>query len=210
MMHNSSGSDNESIRILKKELRHKLTETRRSISEELRSGMDLKILEGITGTEEYDRCGIVLTYASYNGEADTYGLIRRCILDGKKVACPVCAFTNGEPLLDFYLIDSIDDLKKGYRGIPEPPDDRSKRVDDDEILGALIVVPMVGYDKTGNRLGYGGGFYDRFLAYHRYLSAVGIAYSCQEHEGLPTDRYDCRPDMIINENTVIRIRERIR
>ena len=199
-------SNNETS-IRKKEIRHDLISIRLSIKEDERSAHDAAILNNLVNTEEYRQSDTVLTYASYNGEAGTYDFIKRCIKDGKQVACPLSGYINGEPKLDFYYISDSDSLREGFKGIPEPVPEISYKVDDDMILQALIVVPMVGYDKTGNRLGYGGGFYDRFLAFHRYRAAIGLAYSCQEYNSLPVDKYDCKPDMIINENEVIRIKD---
>ena len=70
----------------------------------------------------------------------------------------------------------------------------------EDMDNALIIVPMVGFDKEVNRIGYGKGFYDRFLAAHKGLTSIGLAYRCQEYEKLPTDEFDIRPDIIINES----------
>ncbi len=183
----------------KKQIRKHILKLRSAMDDKLRREYDEAIFERITALEEYGKTDIILTYASYNGEADTYRLIERALADGKKVGCPVSDVGSGVPLLDFYYILSQDDLTEGYKGIPEPDVNKCMKVQYDDISRALIIVPLVGYDDEGNRLGYGMGFYDRFLAGHEYPVAVGIAYSCQRCEKLPVDEYDVRPDIIITE-----------
>lgn len=183
----------------KKQIRKHVLKTRSSMDDRLRRKYDDAIFSKILSLEEYGKTDIILTYASYNGEADTYRLIRRALADGKRVGCPVSGVRDGEPLLDFYYILSPDDLSEGYRGIPEPDVNKCMKVSKDDIAQALIIVPLVGYDDEGNRLGYGKGFYDRFLAGHEYMLSAGIAYSCQRCDKLPVDEYDVRPDIIITE-----------
>ena len=187
----------------KKQIRLELLDKRASLNETDRRKMDEAILNALTDTDEYRKSTLVLTYASYNNETDTYNLIRRCLDDGKRVACPVCGFRNGEPVLDFYYIEGPDDLKSGYRGIPEPDADDKKRVAGDELFNALMIMPAVGYDRSGNRLGYGKGFYDRFLEDNNVSFTIVIAYSCQECREIPSEKHDRKPDMIINENGVL-------
>ena len=185
----------------KKQLRKHILKTRSALDDKLRSEYDEAIFEKVIALEEYGKTDIILTYASYNGEADTYRLIERAVADGKKVGCPVSDVSSGVPLLDFYYISSPDDLTEGYKGIPEPDVNKCMKVIEDDISRSLIIVPLVGYDDEGNRLGYGKGFYDRFLSGHEYLLSAGIAYSCQRCGKLPVDEYDVRSDIIITEAT---------
>ena len=188
-----------SIETRKKEIRKKLISCRSLLKDEDRKKYDSIILERILALDEFVRADTILVYASYNGEADTYGLIRECFKAGKKVACPKCRIDDGVPAIDFYLISSLDDLIPGFKGIPEPSGDVGLKLTYEDMSDALVIIPMVGYDKSNNRLGYGKGFYDRFLSAYPDLRKVGIAYSCQEADDLPTDEYDVRLDMIINE-----------
>ncbi|MBR5406468.1 MAG: 5-formyltetrahydrofolate cyclo-ligase [Lachnospiraceae bacterium] len=188
------------VRHRKKELRLELSEKRKSIDEHERKKMDEAILKVLTGLSEYKSSNTVLTYASYNGEADTYGLINTCLSDNKKVACPVCSFVDGEPALEFYYINRTDELKNGYRGIPEPLKDGAVKVPKEVVKSSLMILPAVGYDRSGNRLGYGKGFYDRFLERNNTGITIAIAYSCQECDMVPVEQHDRKPDIIINEN----------
>lgn len=190
----------------KRVIRKKLIEERLAINGKMRSVLDEKILRAVTDTPEYKGSDIILTYVSYNGEADTLKLIIDAFSKGKKVGCPVCVFKDNEPAMDFYYIGSLDELKEGYRGIKEPDKSKAVRASDSEISSALVILPMVGYDPSGNRLGYGGGFYDRFLGSHEYGCAMGLAYSKQEYDELPAGIYDIKPDIIITDEMMIDLR----
>lgn len=190
----------------KKALRKRLIDARLAISEELRAKMDKDILNIFTGTSVYIESETILSYYSYNGEADTHELIKRAIKDGKRVACPVSFLRDDIPTLDFYYISSPDELKSGYKGIPEPETDVSEKVSDEDIANALIIVPMVGFDSEGNRLGYGRGFYDRFFSSGKHGCLTALAYTIQECESIPTDEYDIKPDIIITNDGIRMIR----
>ena len=185
--------------LLKREIRKRLIYDRSHIDDNYRERYDLIILDKIVALREYREADLILIYASYNGEVDTYRLIDRALSDGKRVACPRCRIEGEAALLDFYRIDSKEDLVPGYKGIPEPRDEEEKRLAEDDMIGCPVIVPLVGYDRDNNRLGYGKGFYDRFFADCDGLMKIGIAYKCQEEERLPVDKYDIRLDMIINE-----------
>ena len=185
--------------ILKKEIRKRLIYERGHIDEKDRKQNDLKIFNKLVGLREYREADLILVYASYNGEVDTSRLIERALADGKRVACPRCRIRDDVPLLDFYRITAPDDLIPGYKGIPEPREGQGSKLACEDICGSLVIVPLVGYDRAKNRLGYGKGFYDRFLASCKDIKKIGLAYLCQEEDKLPVDEYDIRLDMIINE-----------
>ncbi len=193
----------EDLNAAKKKIRKLVTDLRRDQDIIRRGTMDEAILNTVCSLKEYKEADTVLLYVSYNGEADTLRLIDKCINDGKTVACPKCVFKGDVPALDFYVISGRNDLKEGYKGIPEPDTQRCRRLDTWDGKKTLIVVPMVAYDPKGNRIGYGKGFYDRFLAEHGDTFNVAIAYSCQEVDSIPVDKYDIRPALIINENGIV-------
>jgi 5-formyltetrahydrofolate cyclo-ligase len=191
-----------SIDLNKKEIRKVLIRKRALIVDEDRLRFDRAIYLKVLALDELKQAGTVLIYASYNGEVDTYGLIDECIRTGKRVACPRCRMDKEVPTLDFYFISSRDDLKPGYKGIMEPREDVNKKLSYEDICSSLVIVPMVGYDEAGNRLGYGKGFYDRFLAVFKEAESIGLAYSCQKVSCLPVDEYDVKPDKIITEEKI--------
>lgn len=192
----------------KKVIRKKLIEERLAITVKKRDILDDKIFRAVTDTAEYADADVILTYVSYNGEVDTLRLIRDALLKGKHVGCPVCVFHDNEPALEFYYIKSPDELIEGYKGIKEPDKSKAVMVSDKETASSLVILPMVGYDPSGNRLGYGRGFYDRFLGTHDYACAMGLAYSIQECNELPAGIYDVKPDIIVTDEMIMDLRRK--
>ena len=103
--------------------------------------------------------------------------------------------------MKFYYITSLNDLTAGYKGIPEPglycepaAENRQK----------IILVPGVAFDKKGNRIGYGKGFYDRYLKEHEFIKKMGIAFEMQVLEEIPGEPDDVQMDMVITERTEYR------
>lgn len=128
-------------------------------------------------------------YVSFKNEVNTISLIEE-IIKIKKVCVPKTK--NHE--MHFYLIDSLQELKKGNYGILEPNNDfliYKKDID-------LLIVPIVAYDMNHKRLGYGGGYYDRYLEdYHG--NVIGLAFNFQQVENLPAEKFDLPIETIIDE-----------
>lgn len=138
-------------------------------------------------------------YASCQNEVDTMQLIKDCLSRKQKIALPrVC---EDGIHMKFYYITSLNDLTAGYKGIPEPglycepaAENRQK----------IILVPGVAFDKKGNRIGYGKGFYDRYLKEHEFIKKMGIAFEMQVLEEIPGEPDDVQMDMVITEQTEYR------
>ena len=126
------------------------------------------------------------------GELDVRPLLRACHAQGHRLALP-CTPRKGKPLL-FRAWTPDDDLKTGPYGTREPHPEQA------EVTPTLVFVPLLAFTKHGERLGYGGGFYDRTLAALKKqgeVFACGIAYAAQEAATLPTDEFDQRLDGIL-------------
>ena len=113
-------------------------------------------------------------------------------------AFPRCGEKAGE--MQFYYVDTLDELEVGKYGIREPKP-TARPVTDFE--GALVFVPALSFDREGYRLGYGGGYYDRFLEAHP-LTSVGLAYETLLSHSLPRDEYDRAVDVMVTEKRVYR------
>jgi len=139
--------------------------------------------------------------SSVNNEADTLGLIYGMLDQGKKVVVPRCV--PGKRSLQHIRIDSLDDLQPSKQyGVMEPryiPEREMHPVEFD-----LVIVPLLAFDRNGGRLGFGGGYYDSFLASCSCPKA-GLAYSFQEEEHIPLEPHDCALDIIITEKEIIRV-----
>jgi 5-formyltetrahydrofolate cyclo-ligase len=147
------------------------------------------IQEFVINSKEFLQAKVVGAYFALGSEVTTELIIERAKTAGKKIALPRVEEDN----IIFYELSSIKFLIMGRFGIMEPPPYR--HISDIDVL----VVPGIAFDKKGNRLGYGKGYYDRLLSGKRTFS-IGLAYSFQLLENLPYDRYDKRLDAIASED----------
>ena len=167
-------------------LRNKYKEIRKIIKN--KEEFDKRIVNKIVSLEEYKQSNLVLTYVSLKEEVDTIKLIRYSFKNGKRVAVPKC---EGDDIL-FYYISDIEDLEKGNFGILEPKTNQKVTNFNDSIC----IVPGIAFDKQNNRIGYGRGFYDRFLENYNGIK-IGLTYSeciCDKIDG---DKNDIKMDKII-------------
>ena len=187
------------IREYKRSLREKYRARRIAVSGDERKRADSNILSRLTGLSQYKDAKLLLTYVSVNDEADTYELINRALSDGKKVAVPRCV--PNTRLMEFYYINSTNELKAGAFGVPEPNPETEELVED--FSDSICIIPGICFDKSGYRLGYGKGYYDRFLCNYKG-STVGICYSsCVEYK-LIHGRYDQKADVVVTEKYINR------
>ena len=190
----------------KKELRALGLESRDKLSDTIKNNFDKAIYDKVTSCDIYKCADYVFTYVSYKSEVDTINIIKDAISRKKHVAVPVMGNVQGE--MFFYEISSVDELVPNKYGIPEPvidSDDTHSRLDISEIIASnkvLMLVPGCVYDSSGNRIGYGGGYYDRFFEKYPAIlsSAIGLFYTCQKTERIVTGMYDIAIPMIITEN----------
>lgn len=200
----------EEYREQKKSIRRAVLARRDALSKEARQRAACLITERLLGHQWFYRSRILLCYVSYGSELDTHELIQEALRLGKEVYLP--RVLSGHQM-EFFRIEAMDELQPGFHGIPEPPEScRSYKGIAETGEGvapvtaqyinsgqALMVMPGVAYDPYGNRLGYGGGYYDRYLAAHpRFLTySIGIGHSCQLVEKLPVEETDCKPYQVI-------------
>jgi 5-formyltetrahydrofolate cyclo-ligase len=151
------------------------------------------IQEFVINTEEFQQAEVVGTYFAFGSEVTTELIIGRAKTLDKKIALPRVE----EDKITFYELSSTKSLIKGKFGILEPPPyGHLSEID-------LLIVPGIAFDKKGNRLGYGKGFYDRLLlSGKRTTFSIGLAYSFQLVENLPYDLYDKRLDAIASEDGI--------
>lgn len=183
----------------KKEIRKELLKKRNTLAEEQREKYSKLIQERLFFLPEYMDSEIILTYISYQSEVSTLEIINHALKEGKKVFCPKVLEAG---IMEFYEITSLKVLICGYKNIPEPQQtDSVFSFSDDNISNTLMIMPVVGYDAKKNRLGYGGGFYDRYIQRFPQLKRIGLAFECQRYDSLiPYEETDFKPDFIITEN----------
>ncbi len=150
------------------------------------------IQEFVINSKEFQPAKVVGAYFAFGSEVTTELIIEHAKILGKKVTLPRVE----EDKITFYELSSTKSLTKGRFGIMEPPPYEQIN----EIVD-ILVVPGIAFDKKGNRLGYGKGFYDRLLSGKRTFS-IGLAYSFQLLENLPHEKYDKRLDAIASEDGI--------
>lgn len=177
-------------------LRKKYIAARKALSR--KEEKDRAIFDRLITIEELIRADLVLAYASSSIEVDTYRFIEYTLRKGQKIALPVCRESTNE--MDFYLIETTDCLIPGkYKGIFEPDPSRCQKC---EITGnAVCIVPGLSFDKNGYRLGYGKGYYDRFLSENPVLT-IGLCYEECVSGSLPFEKHDKCVSVLVTEKEI--------
>lgn len=180
----------------KSKLRREVLARRDAMPMNLRKMADMAMADRIIGHQWFYGAEVLLAFVNYGSEISTEEIILEAFAKGKKVFVPK---VEG-PDMVFYRIESLKELKEGYKGIKEPVG--NTEVFDYEAYKEarlLILVPGVAFDIYGNRMGYGKGFYDRFLQDKPGLQtySIGIGYTCQRVEQVPVDAHDLKPYQVI-------------
>lgn len=183
------------IRPIKMELRQKYRSLRQSMPPEIKAQKDEAIAAQVRRLWQYQRNSVLLIYVSTSIEVDTFRIIRQAIEDGKRVAVPRCVPDTRN--MEFYYIRSTDELKPGTFGVLEPEANPENLYKESE--GGLCIVPAFSYDWRGFRLGYGKGYYDRFLSRFEG-NMVGICYSDCVQRSLPHGRFDRPVELLVTES----------
>lgn len=157
------------------------------------------IAQKVLKTPEYEEAHSILLYADYRHEVMTRDIFDDAVLRKKKVYFPK---SNADCTMDFYQVVSVKQLESGYKGIKEPVADETYRYRYNQKEDTLIIVPGVAFDMNGYRVGYGKGFYDRFLKDKRQMTVMGLCFSNQLLEDIPHDQYDIRMDKIVTEEII--------
>ena len=173
----------------KQELRKAIREKKRAMSAEEIESKSRALTEKFLRSEAYRAAKTVYGYLPYNQEVRTVVLLEQALLDGKQVAVPKC---YGDEMRFIYMTD-LRAVEKGYAGIPEPIADEP--VADDET--ALVLMPGMAFDPEGHRIGYGGGFYDKFLAKEPNHPTLALCYDFQVLPHLDTEEFDIPVDTVI-------------
>ena len=186
----------------KDELRKQAVLKRDSLDSDKIASLSREIFHKLTALLSYKEAENILIYASMRSEVQTDDIILNAFSAGKSVFCPkVVDRKNG--LMTFVRIKALEELKEGYFGIREPEVPLGYSEPDFDIKKSLVIMPLVCFDDDRNRIGYSGGFYDRYLATHKGIRTIAIAYQCQMTEGrIPANDYDIAPDMIVTEESI--------
>lgn len=176
----------------KRMLRKKLKALEQSLPVDYRERSARAIVAALLSMEAYQKAECVCCFVSTGPEIDTYPLLRDALAHEKRLCVPLCM---GRGVMDMRLISSLDNLSPGLMGIPEPSAD-APTVAPSEI--SLLVTPCLAADRSGRRLGRGGGYYDRFLT--QYKGAVVLL--CRERllqDCIPADAHDIPVTPVLSE-----------
>jgi len=184
-------------------LRNHILELRNALPLIERHAKSLLILKKLLEVEEFQKSRTIFTYVNFRSEVETIPLIRHCLQHGQQVTVP---FTDRQAkrLMPYRIIDPEAELAPGYCGIPEP-DPFTAATIDPKIIDAVILPGSV-FDLRGGRLGYGGGYYDRFLANDAPQALrIGVAFEIQVIDSVPTMPHDQPMDYLITEARNVKI-----
>lgn len=182
--------------ISKKQMRSDKKNARGSLDPKIKNQMDKMIFDNLLSIDKFKKAEFVLVYISTQIEVDTKEIIEYCLETDKKVAVPKC-IENYK--MDFYLYNAETPMEVSGYGISEPIADESCLVNNFDADNTVCIVPGLSYDKSGYRLGYGGGYYDRFLSEHQNITTIGLCYSSDFMDKLITDKYDIAVDYVVTE-----------
>lgn len=186
---------------LKKDLRAKIRQKRKQMSAAQRTQMSEAIRKNILSLTEYKNCDTLLCYVSTEMEVDTVNIIKAALKDGKKVAVPRCV--DGSPVIEFYYINSLGELISGSYGLLEPEANPQKKYFEND---GLCILPGLAFDRFGGRIGYGKGYYDRFMQNFKG-DAVGVCYSnILSGSPLPAGRFDVPVKAVVTDKEIIMCR----
>ena len=172
----------------KKALRAEIRAKKRAMTEEQIESASRRLGELFAACEQYRQAKTIYGYLPYNQEVRTVPMLERALADGKQVAVPK---VYGDRMKFIYMTD-LTRVEKGYANIPEPIDNEPVAEDPT----ALVLMPGLAFDAEGHRIGYGGGFYDKFLAEEPNHPTVALCYDFQLLEKLETEEFDIPVDLV--------------
>ena len=173
----------------KKQLRQQIRQRKREMTEEEIRTASEKLGDLFAESPLYRQAKTIYGYLPYNQEVRTVPMLQRALDEGKRVAVPKC---YGDEMRFIYLED-LSQVEKGYCGIPEPIADGPVANDPT----ALVLMPGLAFDAKGQRMGYGGGFYDKFLAAEPEHPTLALCYAFQMVDEIPTEEYDIPVDCVL-------------
>ncbi len=182
----------------KSELRKDCQSRRDGLSRTEIQGKSLSIRERLSALSEFTSAQHVLSYVSMGSEVDTHDMLRDLLKDPRTVLVPIA---EDDGTLHWARLERLEDLEPSAFGVPEPRPDCHRLV---EPAGdALVIVPCIAFAPSGHRIGYGKGYFDRFLAKHRGTS-IGLAFETQKVEDFPIADHDVPVDIFVTESACYR------
>lgn len=183
----------------KKLIREEVLKKRKGLSAQDRAIYSEKIAEKILTSDFYKNSETIMCFINFSNEVSTRNFMERVIADGKRIAVPITYPDTYQ--LKPSILKSLNELEPGFYNILTPKKEFERFIDPSEI--DLVIVPGVAFRKDGYRVGYGGGYYDRFLSKIPNTPTIAIGFDIQIVEDLPVDSYDIAVDYIYTEKNII-------
>jgi 5-formyltetrahydrofolate cyclo-ligase len=193
---------------LKKPRRHLLIQRRDAITSQKKKLKEAAIEKRLFALDLFREAKCILFYVSFRSEVNTRKCLRDVIKSGKKLVLPAVDTVNRT--IKLYETSALSELAPGYMGILEPEERDDRKV---SLRGIdLVIIPGVGFDLRGTRLGYGGGYYDRLLSYESkrlakvkgHITTIALSFEEQIGQEIPSEPHDIKVDMIVTDKRVIR------
>jgi 5-formyltetrahydrofolate cyclo-ligase len=182
------------------DLRKKILARRDALSSKQQNEKSKKIIGSLLNLPEIQKASTIFVYVNFRSEVQTISFIKKCLLAGKRIAVPVTRVTE-KKLHPIQITDPGKDLRPGYCNIPEPDEYLQQTMAIDPASIEVVIVPGSVFDKRGGRLGYGGGYYDRFLAQAApQARRLAPAYALQVVDTLSLQPHDQPMDLLITED----------
>lgn len=187
----------------KNSIRKKFLKIRNDISFNERILLSAAIKDRILSMEQIQRADTVLCYAGYGSEVQTMELIETLLFYGKHVYLPRVKGMD----MDFFRIMNWKDLKKGYMGIYEPSEKCTDVFAFDNYDKTVMIMPGAVFAPDGSRVGYGKGYYDRYLDRHNITERIAICFQVQITDSIPVDEYDKKALWLVTEKGIYECRK---
>ncbi|MFC1818887.1 5-formyltetrahydrofolate cyclo-ligase [Thermodesulfobacteriota bacterium] len=184
-------------------LRQKILGARDGLSDKVRQAKSISVMQNFWTLLGMQQWSTLFIYVNFRSEVETLELIKKCINRDIRVAVPLVE-ASAVRMIPLLIKDPVQDLVPGYYNIPEPDPKKSLRLEPGEIDAAVI--PGSVFDIHGGRLGYGGGYYDRFLLNDApQAKRIGLAFELQVVDNVPLEPHDQPLDILITEERIVNI-----
>lgn len=184
---------------VKKDLRKELKQRRKQLGAEARGQASQEIAAQILAQEAYQKAQLIFSFYPMSTEVQVSLLFDQALQEGKQLCFPA---TFGEGRMEAYIPRNLKNMDLDPYGFPTPDPELDQKVEPQAI--DLVLVPLLGFDRELYRIGYGGGFYDRYIArIPRRAVLLGVAFACQEVDRIPRNEFDQKLDLLITEKEII-------
>lgn len=185
---------------MKQTLKSEILEKRKALSKEDIEEKNTKVKNNLFSMPEFKKAKNILFYVSFNSEVDTHKMIKE-LLDNKEKNIVVPYVLKNYPILQLSELKNFDNLEPKNFGILEPKKQYIREFNHEKL--DLIIIPGVVFDENGHRVGYGYGYYDRFLKKVKKVKKVGLAFELQLVDKIPEEWHDVPMDVVVTENKVV-------